>query len=239
MQNGFWRDSNNTSVLNKCNEDWHLCFTDSSALDRSQVYCKEGYSGSLCESCLDSSKYFDPASGECKVCNSKNLLLMLALWSGGLCVAVVLLTILSKKFPKIANVTSNLNLHVKIKIFITFYQILSSLEPVYNVKVDESLSNAMNFMNLLSFDFLKLFPLECIGGKIVAYVMSATWPLVLCGAIMIVVASTRLFPKTRSKRNIHLLQIIIMIFYFTLPVVTQSLVRVTFVEEFWLWPNTY
>ena len=109
---------------------------------------------------------------------------------------------------------------------------MSSLEPVYNVKVDESLSSAMNFMNLLSFDFMKLLPLECIGGKIVAYIISATWPLALCGVIMIVAASARLFPKTRSNKNIHLVQIIIMIFYFTLPVVTQSLVSDTITETF-------
>lgn len=218
VDDGYWRDSTNTTKLYKCK--WGLCISNSSN------YCREGYTGPLCEECSQSSQYFDSGSGSCKECNSKNLVVTMVFILLGICIVMALSFLLKTKMSNILNISSKLNLHVKLKIFVTFYQILSSLESVYNVKVDESLQNAMNFANILSFDLLRLspFPLECISGKIGLYIINATWPFILCGGIGFLSVIGKRMLRYRNLNRTTVTQIIILVFYFTLPVVTQSLV---------------
>lgn len=62
------------------------------------------------------------------------------------------------------------------------------------------------------------------GGKITEYVLNATWPLLLCFFVAVATAISRIIPFTRREMQVDVVQMTTLIFYFTLPVVTESLV---------------
>ena len=162
IDKGFWRDSNNTQQLYKCPFQ-ELCLGG-----KSNNYCEDGYEGPLCMQCSNTRQYFNSFDGICSNCRIKNLFVAAAIILAIVFLAAIFFRLFKEKIPRIRTTVSNLNLLVKLKIFVSFYQILSSLKSVYTVQVDGSLIGAVDFMNFFSLDLLTLFPfpVECIGKSI-------------------------------------------------------------------------
>lgn len=179
IDEGFWRESNNTAVVYKCDESWNLCGDNSTSMNRSSNYCKAGHSGPLCESCSASGDYFDSSSGECKKCEAKNLFASLAIFLAGIFIILILLRTNKERIDKTVSFCSNVNMHVKVKILVGFYQILNSFRDIYGVEVDNKVARALNVTKVFSMDLFKLFPfplecgmyMKCKRFKIIQYYM--------------------------------------------------------------------
>lgn len=161
LHKGYWRDSINTETLYKCTFP-ELCIGGGN----SSNYCKDGHEGPLCEQCSSTRQYFNTYDKTCSDCRIGNLFVVVAaIILAIIFAAVIFLQLLKKRIQRIIAIVSSLNLPAKLKIFVTFYQVLSSLDSVYSVQVHESLTGAMNFTDFFSLDVLNVFPfpMECIG----------------------------------------------------------------------------
>ena len=120
--------------------------------NQQQDYCREGYEGPLCSVCADENKFFDPLDGECYVCPSfwrlfilPACILLVGLILYGLHVAKKHFPSFDRKIQKLSLIISALSLQAKFKIFISFFQIIVVLEPIYGVKVHEDFTNFFDF----------------------------------------------------------------------------------------------
>jgi hypothetical protein len=261
----YWRNSIKTSKLYKCRNDV-ICTgrppqsgqTEEEVdvfdnnMNKTGRYCKVNHTGPLCEVCVQSDHYFNEGAEECRECPSLSLLTTKVIGIIlGVAIALFLVTFITmRRFSKLFGVLSSLSLQAKTKILVSFYQIISSLEDVYGVKLDSRLTNWVKvFQNILSLDFLTFFnvPTSCIGSTLQQIIFSATWPYVIIAVVAIgmvafaaysiLVASrggnqngeegpqqvvlycTKIMSDTRKR----IIEMTIVVLYFTLPTVSTSI----------------
>ena len=121
----FWRDSLYTSELYECKEGSTFCkgmtttehekliigdqstIVDSTSESKSGYYCQEGYTGLLCEVCVDDAKYFNRFKNECKECDpiSESILRAFLILIAAAAIVCVL-SIAYNRFQRMRNIIS-------------------------------------------------------------------------------------------------------------------------------------
>ena len=141
-----WRDSIDTSILYLCDNE--VCLGSQESENRrlnlgnpNAPYCEDGHEGPLCEVCTRNKQFFNARKGRCDDCPSLWLYTIIALV---LVIVVVVyfccsrVTIYQQRVDQFQAIFSNIGGQAKIKIIISFYQVVNALGTVYGVKVDDS-----------------------------------------------------------------------------------------------------
>jgi hypothetical protein len=272
----YWRNSIKTSKLYKCRNEV-ICIGNSpqhgikkerklgqieeeddafdGSITKTGIYCKVNHTGPLCEVCVQSDHYFNDGDGECRECPSLSLITIKVIGiTLGVAVALSLVTfIIVRRFSTVLLGTlSSLSLQAKVKILVSFYQIISSLEDVYGVKLDSRLINWIKvFQNILSLDFLNFFdvPTSCFGSTQIRIILGAIWPYIIIAIVAIGMMAYASYLITRERQQNHIIEggqneciasdcsdtiimrsmkkrmieFSIIILYFALPTVSQSI----------------
>jgi hypothetical protein len=270
----YWRYSRNTSRLYHCkrstscvgmatilsnkeirkshghNYTQNAIMKDSFLHDDTGIYCKEGHTGPLCEICTQDNHYFSTTNGQCAKCPSSALITVqfLRIISGVVVVIALVIYLLQKySLYGILDILWSVNPRTKVKLFVSFYQVLLALENVYGVTVSAKLTNWMNFFEYFSLDFIMLtgIPLRCIGSVNQQLMINALWPfmMIILGCYFLVVylmIQQRKFRHQdvdRGEENVtkqdtsdvmilfkkRTIQWAIIVMYFALPVVSQHI----------------
>lgn len=240
LHDGYWRDSDLTSTVYKCPIDKACTHSNNSTADS---YCAQNLKGPLCMAC-ESDDHFFNSDGECIECPKKGMLvlhLFLAMLVAIL-VAISLWYFIRKSSSLIQTILS-LNIRTKLKTLVSFYQVMSSLKIVYGVEIHSDLLKYFEISNVLALEFFKLikFQKDCFGKSVEGrYVMNSLWPFLAFALILICIVIfkivTRLVEKLlaafvqskevalgRKKFYILLIQLSIILFYFALPIVSESI----------------
>lgn len=133
----------------------------------------------------------------------------------------------------------SIGLTTKLKILVSFYQIMSSFDIVYGVNIHPSLKKFFDWVfNIFSLDFLGLnLPENCIGPVSHQLIAITTWPyIVIIFASSLLLIRQRYAPKVYSLINIlfgelrlvegmkyRVLYVAIFVLYFTLPTISRAL----------------
>jgi len=98
---------------------------------------------------------------------------------------------------------SNLGAQTKFKIFISFYQVVTVLTPVYGVEMNYKFQRWFDFLDYFNFSFMKLvgFPQECIGSMAQRLVIGAVWPFFIMFAGFVGIVIHTLFQRRRERRT--------------------------------------
>jgi choline-glycine betaine transporter len=115
----------------------------------------------------------------------------------GVAVALFLVTFITlRRISKLFGILSSISLQAKTKLLVSFYQIISSLEDFYGVKLDSRLMNWVKvFQSILSLDFClfqyphKLYLFNATTDYIQRYVAicdnccGSNWNGILCSIL--------------------------------------------------------
>eukprot|EP00592_Proboscia_alata_P023596 CAMPEP_0194424146 /NCGR_PEP_ID=MMETSP0176-20130528/23412_1 /TAXON_ID=216777 /ORGANISM="Proboscia alata, Strain PI-D3" /LENGTH=2584 /DNA_ID=CAMNT_0039233745 /DNA_START=230 /DNA_END=7984 /DNA_ORIENTATION=+ len=266
----YWRYSESTSKLYLCDKS-QTCLgtTNTKAITRHRdiqlmegnkprkneltgIYCKEGHTGPLCEICVENDHYFSIPNRQCSKCPS---LFLFAVELLGICFGVIVgvvlfLFLLKKHILSFLRILQSLYPQAKVKLIVSFYQVLSSLEDVYGVTISSKLKNWMNIVKYLSLNFIQItgVPVGCVGSTKHQLIVNAVWPfMVIMFAICFLLAKYCVTKQRRlhcrvdngkyevlggqqkdDKHSFILLkkrsiQWSIIVLYFALPVVSQRI----------------
>ena len=243
---GFWRDSNKTSKLYRC-PDTNLCegsaasnlykcsinteMCEVSAVFGESPYCKSGFKGPLCQSCENANEYFRDSRDTCERCPPVSTFILTLILVITLIIGIAFLVrIAVRSMPMIGTRISSFNLRAKLKIIISFYQVVSSLEVVYGVEVHSSLKDLFNFFDAFDLDLLDYFyyPISCTGSMAMRLVFYGIWPYVfIIFSISILLLVRKIFRQpdnTKLKKpSLLVVQFTIIVLYFVLPMVSQRI----------------
>ena len=161
---GYWRASNATSELLRC--DSETCSGGSGQPSRRRLtdgdddpYCTAGHTGPLCEVCVADSEYFSSAEGRCIACpstaRSVSVFLLFVIVIAALAAAYAGLRHLpcSRRLrQRVTRIESEVGLQPKFKILVSFYQVSSILGIVYGVRLDEHFTRWLDVLKLFSLD---------------------------------------------------------------------------------------
>jgi hypothetical protein len=126
----------------------------------------------------------------------------------------------------------------KLKLFITFYQVIASLEDVYGVTISSKLKSWINVFKWFSLDFLQVarVPIECIGSTVQRLLITTLWPFILTSVVVVAICTFYLpqkycinFKMDEKVRDVtkslqkRIIQAIIVILYFALPLVSERI----------------
>jgi hypothetical protein len=123
----------------------------------------------------------------------------------------------------------------KLKIFITFYQIIASFKDVYGVTLSSRLQGWINVLKWFSLDILEIanVPVTCLGTTIQQLLIKTLWPFILLGfvgiGLSILYMTQRLFAdvdnldQTKAIMKKKVIQVTIIVIYFVLPLVSESI----------------
>ena len=244
VEEGYWRDSSQTSTLYPCKKNACVGYQPTDLRRRLQVetseiiYCADKHTGPLCEVYINNTDYFDSSDGRCITCPTMSSLI-LRTFIALLIVSVVIAFcwwILITRLSTFSIVLTSLSLQAKVKILVGFYQEMSSFTVVYGVSIHEKLKAWFSFFNVISsLDFFRILniPRDCLGSKkVVAFILNACWPYILCAVI---IAALLLYLKIRealketkstdikARFGMRSLSIVIVVLYFALPTVSRSI----------------
>jgi hypothetical protein len=218
--------------------------------DGTGIYCNEGHTGPLCEVCTRKDQYFSVTNRRCTKCPSSALLsVQLLCICLGAIVVIALTYFLGRQIPSFLSTVLSLSPQAKLKLLVSFYQVLSSLENVYGITVSSELTNWMNVFKYLSLDFLQItgIPISCIGSTKQQLMINSLWPfmmIVLGGCLLLthaLIQKRKLHYQLTSdgkdinkeqqdhKNNIMIvlkkrtIQWTIIVLYFALPLVSQRI----------------
>jgi hypothetical protein len=156
---------------------------DYSLRDGTGIYCKEGHTGPLCEVCTRTDHFFSVTNRRCTKCPSSAVLTVqfLGICFGAIVVIALVYYLMKRYIPSIFSIVLSLSPQAKVKLLVSFYQVLSSLENVYGVTVSSELTNWMNIFKYLSLDFLQItgIPISCIGSTKRQLMINALWPFMM------------------------------------------------------------
>ena len=120
--------------------------------------CAKGYAGVRCEICTGDSKYFKQSDGKCADCsfsrfgNIAGVLVccIICMWVG---------KVVSDNLPKVKRLLAqtlsfltSISLQAKLKIIISFFQVIITLGPIYGVRMHSAFTSWFDFLQIL-FDF--------------------------------------------------------------------------------------
>ena len=175
----YWRDSNQTSTFYRCNIKAEVCMGES---------CSKGHDGVMCKVCTNKNEYFNAFKGKCMACPP------FARWGVlfGVIFAILLLLWMLKHaayhqpkiksvFSKVVVLIASTRLQAKLKVFISFFQIVVTIETLYGAKVHSNFTSWFNVLNFFNFDLNATFgvPESCMGSMQTRLLLNAFWPFVL------------------------------------------------------------
>ena len=226
----YWRDSNRTATVYKCN--YNVCTGgDSKNLAANfDPYCKKDHSGPLCEVCV-AGKYFN--DGKCSNCPSHKSFIVIGVIIVAICGVVMISynTTNGKQYvDRMFQKFTSLSLQAKMKIILSFYQVINTIESVYGVRIDEKMKAWFTFLRIFNFSFLNfLVPKQCFGSTRLQLIISSTWPFILLVFLMmgIILHSVCIKKESRQhlKRMIFMksLHLAIIVVYILLPSVSNAI----------------
>ena len=244
MPQGYWRDSNYTSKVYKCD---NVVCNGSSTNDITASYCVEGNHGPRCELCINDDQYFSDIDGSCVKCPSLSKIAIVVGIIAGLAAIILLVRIAKSHYPpfeyflkRFVSVIFGFNLQAKMKIMISFVQIVNALQSVYGVKLDSRLWAWANFLNIINFNILDLtIPGSCIGSMKNRLILGAVWPYFLIIFVILGIFSHALMTvgmvgiKSNFKKFwSRTLYMTILILYLVLPSVSNSIFEAKKCEAF-------
>ena len=167
VHTGFWRYSNNTTDIHKCNKDSEVCQGGISNNN-----CTQDSWGILCEQCVEDNHYFNRLEGKCEDCPSLSRLLISVCIITSSAVVIMFAAFgihrspnIKHHFSKILNFLIMTSLQAKVKVFIPFYQMIITLRPIYGMTMHSSFSRLFSFFEYFSFGLVEWLriPSSCSG----------------------------------------------------------------------------
>lgn len=247
-RSNYWRRSRNTSTLYFCDNSTAVCqpeyntFYNRSVGDDAfndtnrGIYCRKGHTGPLCQVCVGREDHYRNTKGICTKCPDKKLIALKMIGIG--IIALVAVSFVGYFFVKVlTDLFSTLSLSAKIKLTVSFFQVLGSFRDVYGIRFHESFLGWFDVFKVLSLDFFKVFIREeqCVGTAIQRLLINATWPylVVIAGVIILVIfelfnsqpsksiqSASAALESTLSRLKKRSLVLVIVVFYYTLPIVS-------------------
>jgi hypothetical protein len=265
----YWRDSEGTSSLYECNSlacqgsssgqspdeatissRSFQSFDSSSWNEETGPYCLENHTGPLCEVCVRDDQYFDYGGGRCYDCPPVRRIAFQAIVLIHSIIAILSMgRAIISRLPKLPNLTNTLSLQAKVKIFISFFQIITTLQPIYGVELDDNLKKWLDFFNVFGmfyiFELIEL-PKSCIGSMTTQLFIGATWPYIFLFIILVFIHCVTFLrqcvPKGNGQQNRSIstytnhvsagtskaawftsLYATVVLLYFVLPMVSQGI----------------
>ncbi len=228
LQPGFWRLSNQTSMMYSCAGVSVHC---NSSREGFLGYCDDDrHTGPLCTVCVDSNDFFSHERKECLPCSLNALITRITILT--IAAVTILLALYYYQRNKSSQLFMNLGLKEKAKILISFYQILATFGDIYGVRLSSSVTGWMSFLSLNLVEFL---PLDCIlKSTIQQLAFNSLWPylLILTGALLKTgneICKNRMTKHPEGESWVRVdwfndvIQWSIVVVYFTLPTVTKGI----------------
>jgi len=182
---GFWRDSLKASTIYKCQSS-DVCKSSGHPQNNINDYCIENHSGPLCESCVENNYHFSRAKGKCIKCPDirAQITISCVTFFIGAIICVAIYAVISgsrwKKYVEMASlIIARTNLQAKLKILVSFLQVVVTIEKVYGVRVHNTFTKFFSVLNVINLSIFQLFPGECIGTLQNRIILSSLWPLAL------------------------------------------------------------
>ena len=247
MPKGYWRDSEATSKVYACNND--VCNGSNGVVvaEATAPYCAKGNYGPKCELCSNPEQYFSNPDGRCLDCPPLSRFAILSGIIVGLGVIILAAhfwdthsVLPSDKIVHYIYVIANFNLQAKLKIIISFYQVVNTLPSVYGVRLDKRLWEWAGFLRIINFKLTDLLiPGNCLGSMKDRLIVGAVWPyFVIIAAILgIFVHALVAMGIVGIKENVNILfnrtlYVTILILYLVLPSVSNSIFEAIKCEAF-------
>jgi len=195
VDDGYWRDSPNTAELYECDNP-DLCQSSNKITNRklsstseSDQYCKEGYRGPQCKVCVNDRQYLDSLGpdGKCVNCLSFFYLAIPISITAAILMTIGMVRIAASRYPSFGVFCTQISLlwhsigpQAKLKIFISFYQVVTTLDSVYGVKYDTELKPYLDALKNIIFTTNFLYINEhCFGSMETRIVIGAVWPFLV------------------------------------------------------------
>ena len=215
LKPNFWRLSKQTTDIRVCSPHFSTHHPNSTTTclggetnGLATDYCAIGLKGPLCRVCTDDRSHFDSKTYSCKHCSLHGAAAVAAIFGIllGIALGIALLgwALLHSGSDVLSFVhrqrrrASKLGLLPKLKIAIGYYQVIVYFPTVFSVTLPQRYYDLMQYFAPLSFEWLGLFPLDCIGSFRTRLKIQALVPLVVLIALglgCIIVAATRPITK--------------------------------------------
>ena len=231
IKNGFWRASNRTTKIYKCDYGPSCDHKDSTDYSK---YCLDGHEGPLCRLCEKKNMYFHEQEGLCIECSSTGSITIVA-FIAFISVLVLLLLgwFLVQRFDNLVEFLLSLSIIAKAKILIGFIQILSSFANIYGAELHEDISFIKTALRIVTFDIVLLLSKihvtpSCLGVSTLSiYIFNCTWPFIMLGGVLTMLFVSKRCIKDSWKslafiQNINARQVIVVILYLTFPTAVQK-----------------
>ena len=194
-----------------------------------------------CEVCVDKAKYFRKTDGRCVDCPSFAKLVIPIGSIAAILVTIAMARNAAFRYPFFGHFLIQISLlwhsigpQAKIKIFISFYQVVTTLQPVYGVQFDSRFERWFDFLEYFNFTSrLLLIPESCFGSMETRLVINAAWPffVIFFGFLVISVFSILTHEKVDDGYGTNLKSVIrrrtlkftIVFIYIVLPGVSRAI----------------
>ena len=178
---GYWRHSIQTEIFYKCNHIAGVCLGG--------TLCAKGHKGIKCEVCEEKNQYFEPSEGKCIMCESlwSKISIRVGLFVGVL-VVLAIMRYIAKQYSIIENLLDKflcaltvIGIQAKIKIGISFYQVVATFPSVYGVRMHSAFTSWFRFLDLFNFGFVDIINIlsTCLGSMKSRLLIGAGWPFLV------------------------------------------------------------
>ena len=209
LERGYWRANANSTRLYRC--------PDASAASTGCIGgvgdpCKASLRGAYCRVCVNDSWFYDEGASECRVCDAStvfaanNMRAAIFLISIA-CVALITTKALQYRAPlrlhQIYLASTRSSLTVKLRLLVTFFQIICRVPRVYLLEIPADLRRFIERFDLvLSLNLVTLVPLRCLGLRsfLQELIFTATAPL-LFYVVVLALAILRALARTAAGRS--------------------------------------
>ncbi|KAL1519101.1 hypothetical protein AB1Y20_003366 [Prymnesium parvum] len=236
------------------------CAGGAAAGEEGEGYCAAGHTGPKCEACTQDGLYYHAASLKCEACPTPGVAVGLSVAVGlGLTALLGLpsravhlrpirrLTRLAAALHRGAALFSKLGWLAKLKVTVTSFQIWSGCPSLYGVTIPKELAEWFNIFSFLSLDFDDIYPAQCLGDLASRLWLSALFPFMLVGLILVCSAAWALFdvyPRVRgaallSRTLLLALPPMLLVIFIFLPPVSRVLFETWLCERYDYSPSVY
>ena len=202
-----------------------------------------------CEVCDDTNKYFAQSERECTNCPKFSRIGIVAGIFTGIFLCVFIIKYIARQyrdieqfFLKILSALTAIGIQAKFKIFISFCQVVVTIQPIYGVRMHSAFTSWFSLFDIFNFGLEETFgiPGSCFGSMKARLLIGAGWPyalaLFMISGIFIytfTINLRRLERKDALARFFFLsLRGVIFIFYLVLPSVSRQIFDARTCESF-------
>jgi len=189
---GYWRLSNGTTDIRKCD-------VDGTCVGGPVVggYCAEGFTGPVCHLCAEPRHHrvaatceSCPAFGFAAVAEAGGLLLLAAACAALLAAACrrssACRAIASRGARRAIDAAVRLGLVPKLKLLLGYYQVVVAMPEVFQVPLPQEYKGAMRVFSFVHMNWLSLFvPSTCLGSYSTRLTLEALTPLLFFAALIL------------------------------------------------------